>query len=330
LVSGAVCREMCLWDVTDGRCIEFTKLACTHTGIQFYQFTIGTQREGRLLCNGHYPEVLVMDATSLEVLYSLMSKISPDWISSISIIRSHRTQGEGRGRGRGRGQSWPPACSLGAFLTVESVSFCLDAEDTVVAMSVTGILKVWIITAEVSRMQVHREGGPDPGCQSSPLRVRATDGARTRVVCVCVCVCARAQDLDPVFEEESKPVYCQGCQSISFCTFTQSSLLVTCSKYWRRGRPGLGGWRVHGSRPGRPLDGGRLRLRLPASFQVSVLRSSSTLGRSRGRRHLGQTPPLSPLFAVCPPANTSVATWEKRKKAWFLRSSTKLRTAPTN
>lgn len=27
-------REMCLWDVSDGRCIEFTKLACAHTGIQ--------------------------------------------------------------------------------------------------------------------------------------------------------------------------------------------------------------------------------------------------------------------------------------------------------
>ncbi|GAA6099694.1 WD repeat-containing protein 7 isoform X1, partial [Tachysurus ichikawai] len=125
---------------------------------QFYQFTIGTQREGRLLCHGHYPEILVVDATSLEVLYSLVSKISPDWISSMSIIRSHRTQ-----------------------------------EDTVVAVSVTGILKVWIITADVSRMQ----------------------------------------DLDPVFEEESKPIYCQSCQSISFCTFTQLSLLVVCSKYWR-------------------------------------------------------------------------------------------------
>uniref|UniRef100_A0A3B4YGR8 WD repeat domain 7 n=1 Tax=Seriola lalandi dorsalis TaxID=1841481 RepID=A0A3B4YGR8_SERLL len=158
IVSASESGEMCLWDVNDGRCIEFTKLACAHTGIQFYQFTIGTEREGRLLCNGHYPEILVVDATSLEVLYSLVSKISPDWISSMSIIRSHRTQ-----------------------------------EDTVVAVSVTGILKVWIITAEVSKMQ----------------------------------------DLDPVFEEESKPIYCQGCQSISFCTFTQSSLLVVCSKYWR-------------------------------------------------------------------------------------------------
>uniref|UniRef100_A0A8C3BX80 WD repeat-containing protein 7 n=1 Tax=Cairina moschata TaxID=8855 RepID=A0A8C3BX80_CAIMO len=158
IVSASESGEMCLWDVNDGRCIEFTKLACTHTGIQFYQFTVGTQREGRLLCHGHYPEILVVDATSLEVLYSLLSKISPDWISSMTIIKSNRTQ-----------------------------------EDTVVAVSVTGILKVWIITSEVSRMQ----------------------------------------DTTPIFEEESKPIYCQNCQSISFCSFTQRSLLVVCSKYWR-------------------------------------------------------------------------------------------------
>ncbi|NWQ69476.1 WDR7 protein, partial [Neopipo cinnamomea] len=155
IVSASESGEMCLWDVNDGRCIEFTKLACAHTGIQF---TVGSQREGRLLCHGHYPEILVVDATSLEVLYSLISKISPDWISSMSIIRSNRTQ-----------------------------------EDTVVAVSVTGILKVWIITSEVSRLQ----------------------------------------DTTPVFEEESKPIYCQNCQSISFCAFTQRSLLVVCSKYWR-------------------------------------------------------------------------------------------------
>uniref|UniRef100_A0A803WGB1 WD repeat domain 7 n=1 Tax=Ficedula albicollis TaxID=59894 RepID=A0A803WGB1_FICAL len=158
IVSASESGEMCLWDVSDGRCIEFTKLACAHTGIQFYQFTVGTQREGRLLCHGHYPEILVVDASSLEVLYSLISKISPDWISSMAIIRSDRTQ-----------------------------------EDTVVAVSVTGILKVWIITSEVSRMQ----------------------------------------DTTPVFEEESKPIYCENCQSISLCAFTQRSLLLVCSKYWR-------------------------------------------------------------------------------------------------
>ncbi|XP_036890701.1 WD repeat-containing protein 7 isoform X3 [Sturnira hondurensis] len=158
IVSASASGEMCLWDVNDGRCIEFTKLACTHTGIQFYQFSVGNQREGRLLCHGHYPEILVVDATSLEVLYSLVSKIAPDWISSMSVIRSRRTQ-----------------------------------EDTVVALSVTGILKVWIVTSDMSGMQ----------------------------------------DTEPIFEEESKPIYCQNCQSISFCAFTQRSLLVVCSKYWR-------------------------------------------------------------------------------------------------
>lgn len=36
LITSVCCRfrEMCLWDVNDGRCIEFTKLACAHTGIQ--------------------------------------------------------------------------------------------------------------------------------------------------------------------------------------------------------------------------------------------------------------------------------------------------------
>ncbi|TRY54274.1 hypothetical protein DNTS_010122 [Danionella cerebrum] len=200
LVSASESGEMCLWDVNDGRCIEFTKLACAHTGIQFYQFTIGTQREGRLLCHGHYPEILVMDATSLEVLYSLVSKISPDWISSMSVIRSHRTQ-----------------------------------EDTVVAVSVTGILKVWIITADVSRMQViSLRQLVELQDKSFGLGLNSATalGGRVRET-LCVRVRACEQDLDPVFEEESKPIYCQGCQSLSFCTFTQLSLLVVCSKYWR-------------------------------------------------------------------------------------------------
>lgn len=132
--------------------------------LQFYQFAIGTQREGRLLCNGHYPEILVMDATSLEVLYSLVSKISPDWISSMSIIRSHRTQGERQNKHE---SAFSTPNQQNDFERVDesllgnSVFLCLSLEDTVVAVSVTGILKVWIITAEVSRMQVHRRNDVD-------------------------------------------------------------------------------------------------------------------------------------------------------------------------
>uniref|UniRef100_A0A8B9J163 WD repeat domain 7 n=1 Tax=Amazona collaria TaxID=241587 RepID=A0A8B9J163_9PSIT len=158
IASASESGEMCLWDVTDGRCLEFTKLACTHTGMQFYEGTAGSQREGRLLCHGHYPEILVVDASSLEVLYSLASKIAPDWISSMTIVRSHRTQ-----------------------------------EDRVVALSGSGILKVWLLSSEA----------------------------------------ARPQDAGPLFEEESRPISCHNCQSISLCAFTQRSLLVVCAQYWR-------------------------------------------------------------------------------------------------
>ncbi|XP_061299953.1 WD repeat-containing protein 7-like [Pezoporus flaviventris] len=158
VVSASESGEMCLWDVNDGRCLEFTKLACTHTGIQFYRPAGACHREGRLLCHGHYPEILVVDASSLEVLYSLVSKIAPDWISAVSVLRSARSQ-----------------------------------EDTVVAVSVTGILKVWILPTEAGR-------GQEPA---------------------------------PLSEEESKPISCHNCRSLSLCPWAPSSLLLVCSQYWR-------------------------------------------------------------------------------------------------
>lgn len=41
---------------------------------------------------------------------------------------------------------------------IQTLSFycTLSPEDTVVAVSVTGILKVWIVTSEVSRIQVSK------------------------------------------------------------------------------------------------------------------------------------------------------------------------------
>ncbi|XP_015260962.1 PREDICTED: WD repeat-containing protein 7, partial [Gekko japonicus] len=90
--------------------------------------------------------------------------------------------------------------------------------DTVVAVSVTGILKVWIVTSEVSHMQ------------DTVVAVSVTGILKVWIVTSEV---SHMQDTEPIFEEESKPIYCQNCQSISFCAFTQRSLLVVCSKYWR-------------------------------------------------------------------------------------------------
>lgn len=40
----------------------------------------------RLFCNGYYPEIIVMDPFSLEIIFMLSSKVNPDWISTLHVI----------------------------------------------------------------------------------------------------------------------------------------------------------------------------------------------------------------------------------------------------
>lgn len=47
----------------------------------------------RLFCNGYYAEILIMDVTTLEVIYSLTSKVNPDWISAMHVLRPAKRQG---------------------------------------------------------------------------------------------------------------------------------------------------------------------------------------------------------------------------------------------
>lgn len=43
----------------------------------------------RLFCNGYYPEIIVMDPFSLEILFMLSSKVNPDWISALHVKLLH-------------------------------------------------------------------------------------------------------------------------------------------------------------------------------------------------------------------------------------------------
>lgn len=46
----------------------------------------------RLFCNGYYAEIMVMDPFSLEVIFSLSSKVKPDWISALHVINNRFDQ----------------------------------------------------------------------------------------------------------------------------------------------------------------------------------------------------------------------------------------------
>lgn len=60
--------------------------------LQAYHFQVS--KDVRLVCNGYYPEIFIINPNSLEILYTLSSKVAPDWISACCIL--HPVTKEGR------------------------------------------------------------------------------------------------------------------------------------------------------------------------------------------------------------------------------------------
>ncbi|XP_049882434.1 WD repeat-containing protein 7 [Pectinophora gossypiella] len=106
IVSSSEAGEMCTWDLVDGKCRESVKLSQVHTNIQAYHMC--NSEDLRLFCNGYYAEILIMDPFSLEIMFSLSSKMNPDWISALHVLRPSSRK-----------------------------------DDVVLAISITGTVKVW-------------------------------------------------------------------------------------------------------------------------------------------------------------------------------------------
>uniref|UniRef100_A0A8B9DY67 WD repeat domain 72 n=1 Tax=Anser cygnoides TaxID=8845 RepID=A0A8B9DY67_ANSCY len=157
VVSATENGEMCVWNVASGQCIENAKLPYRHTAIYYYHCSFRMTGEGWLLCCGEYQDVLIIDAKTLGVLHALSSQ-SSDWINCMCIVHSARIQ-----------------------------------EDSLVAVSITGVLKVWELSSSLTSIQ-ERQG---------------------------------------VCEKESKSLDCLNCQAIRFCTYTERLLLVVSSICWQ-------------------------------------------------------------------------------------------------
>ncbi|XP_051158391.1 WD repeat-containing protein 7 isoform X1 [Leptopilina boulardi] len=124
IVSSSEIGEMCTWDLVDGKCREAVKLNNIHTQMLPYVSTGG--EDVKLFCSGYYPEVLVMDPFSLEVLFTLSSRVNPDWISALHVLR--------------------PAKRKGRFYVVTE-----DTNDVVLALTTTGTVKVWTLLGHENR-----------------------------------------------------------------------------------------------------------------------------------------------------------------------------------
>ncbi|KAM7102214.1 WD repeat-containing protein 72 isoform 4-T5 [Ciconia maguari] len=158
VVSATENGEMCVWNVTSGQCIENAKLPYRHTAIYYYHCSFRMTGEGWLLCCGEYQDVLIIDAKTLGVLHTLSSSQSSDWINCMCIVHSARIQ-----------------------------------EDSLVAVSVTGVLKVWDLSSSLNNIQERQS----------------------------------------VWEKESKSLDCINCQAVRFCTYTERLLLVVSSTCWQ-------------------------------------------------------------------------------------------------
>ncbi|XP_023789807.1 WD repeat-containing protein 72 isoform X2 [Cyanistes caeruleus] len=158
VVSATENGEMCVWNVTSGQCIENAKLPYRHTAIHYYHCSFRMTGEGWLLCCGEYQDVLIIDAKTLGVLHTLSSSQSSDWINCMCIVHSARIQ-----------------------------------EDSLVAVSVAGVLKVWDLSSSLNNIQ----------------------------------------EKQSVCEKESKSLDCINCQAVRFCTYTERLLLVVSSMCWQ-------------------------------------------------------------------------------------------------
>ncbi|XP_072790046.1 WD repeat-containing protein 72 isoform X2 [Taeniopygia guttata] len=158
VVSATENGEMCVWNVTSGQCIENAKHPYRHTAIHYYHCSFRMTGEGWLLCCGEYQDVLIIDAKTLGVLHTLSSSQSSDWINCMCIVHSARIQ-----------------------------------EDSLVAVSVAGVLKVWDLSSSLNSIQ------------------------EKQTVC----------------DKESKSLDCINCQAVRFCTYTERLLLVVSSMCWK-------------------------------------------------------------------------------------------------
>ncbi|XP_046440938.1 WD repeat-containing protein 7-like isoform X2 [Daphnia pulex] len=111
IVSSSENGEMCTWDLIDGQCIESVKLPQIHSHIQSYSF--GGTEDASLFCIGNYPEILVIDPFTLEIIMNLTSRVHPDWMAAIHVLRPTRRQ-----------------------------------DDVVLGLTTSGVVKVWTVGAQ--------------------------------------------------------------------------------------------------------------------------------------------------------------------------------------
>uniref|UniRef100_A0AC34GAE3 Uncharacterized protein n=1 Tax=Panagrolaimus sp. ES5 TaxID=591445 RepID=A0AC34GAE3_9BILA len=130
------CRKgyLRLWDSTDGSSIEAVQHPFIHHKIIPYTFQdSSTHSISHLYCIGDYPDIVVIDANDLNILFTLSSRIEPDWINAITVINQQNFQ------------------------------------DSIIGISISGMIKVWSLS-DISSKTDHQNIIYEDESKSLPIK----------------------------------------------------------------------------------------------------------------------------------------------------------------
>ncbi|KAM3722833.1 WD repeat-containing protein [Dirofilaria immitis] len=85
-VSASEDGQLTLWDSADGRSIDNTFMTHIHRQIIPHRITSGSISLCGLYCIGDYAEVMVIDPQDMSILFTLSSRVEPDWITAFTIF----------------------------------------------------------------------------------------------------------------------------------------------------------------------------------------------------------------------------------------------------
>ncbi len=196
VVTSSESGEMFTWDTVDGRAVESRRRAShVHTSMQAYRTPDSSVV--KLFCCGFYEEIVVMEPFSLEVLFSLSSRMSPDWVSSFHVLRPRNRQ-----------------------------------DDVVLALTTTGTVKVWTLTGDEGQ-----PGGPDlqqnPLYENESKQVHFTPFWYGRENFCCLFFLSLSLFIIiPTLLNAPLQIRCLNAISMTCCVYNMRTVLVVCSTYW--------------------------------------------------------------------------------------------------
>ncbi|VDK17340.1 unnamed protein product [Anisakis simplex] len=89
-VSASSDGQLSLWESGDGRSVDTVLSTYVHRHIVPYSTKHGILSTCRLYCIGEYAEVVVLDAQDLNVLFTLSSRVEPDWLTAITFFKTYQ------------------------------------------------------------------------------------------------------------------------------------------------------------------------------------------------------------------------------------------------